>query len=85
MCEKLNLPEVAAYWNSVVAMNDYQKRRFTRKIVDSLFNTIAGKKICILGFAFKKDTGDTRDGLRFWTLPMPKGANPAKIWVPEKW
>ena len=62
ICEELNLDEVAAYWRNVVDMNDYQKQRFTKKIVDTLFNTIAGKKICIMGFAFKKDTGDTRDG-----------------------
>ena len=60
ICEELNLDEVAAYWRDVVSMNDYQKQRFTKKIVDTLFNTIAGKKICLLGFAFKKDTGDTR-------------------------
>lgn len=41
-------------------MNDYQRRRFASRIIDSLFNTVADKKIAILGFAFKKDTGDTR-------------------------
>lgn len=41
-------------------MNDYQKSRFSNKIVESLFNTVTGKKITIFGFAFKKDTGDTR-------------------------
>ena len=61
ICEELNLDEVAAYWRNVVDMNDYQKQRFTKKIVDTLFNTTAGKKICIMGFAFKKDTGDTRE------------------------
>ena len=61
ICEELNLDEVAAYWRDVVSMNDYQKQRFTNKIVDTLFNTIAGKKICMMDFAFKKDTGDTRD------------------------
>ena len=61
ICETLNLQEVADYWESVITMNDYQKARFARKIVKSLFNTITDKKICILGFAFKKDTGDTRE------------------------
>lgn len=42
-------------------MNEYQKTRFTAKIVDSLFNTVSGKHIAILGFAFKKNTGDTRE------------------------
>ncbi len=61
LCEHFGLPEVAAYWNSVVSMNDYQKKRFSTKIVRSLFNTVADKKIAILGFAFKKDTNDTRE------------------------
>ena len=61
ICETLGLPEVAAYWNSVVAMNDYQKQRFSAKIVRSLFNTVADKRIAVLGFAFKKDTNDTRE------------------------
>ncbi len=55
------LPEVAAYWNSVVEMNDWQKSRFSNKIVNTLFNTVRGKNIAILGFAFKKDTNDTRE------------------------
>jgi len=61
LCECFNLPEVAAYWNQVVVMNDWQKKRFSMKIVDKMFNTIAGKKIAMLGFAFKKNTGDTRE------------------------
>lgn len=44
----------------VIDMNDYQRRRFASRIIDSLFNTVTDKKIAILGFAFKKDTGDTR-------------------------
>lgn len=42
-------------------MNEYQKSRFSNKIVESLFNTVSGKHIAILGFAFKKNTGDTRE------------------------
>jgi UDPglucose 6-dehydrogenase len=61
LCESFGLPEVAAYWSSVVAMNDWQKRRFSAQIVKALFNTVADKKIAILGFAFKKDTNDTRE------------------------
>ena len=61
LCESFGLPEVAAYWNQVVAMNDYQKRRFSSKIVSTLFNTVADKRIAVLGFAFKKDTNDTRE------------------------
>jgi len=55
------LPEVAEYWNQVIVMNDWQKKRFAQNMVGSMFNTVSGKKIGILGFAFKKDTGDTRE------------------------
>jgi len=61
LCESFNLPEAAAYWRSVVTMNDWQKSRFVEKIVCTLFNTVSGKRIAILGFAFKKDTNDTRE------------------------
>ena len=61
LCEHFGLPEVSAYWESVVKMNDWQKRRFAEKIVSSLFNTVADKRIAVLGFAFKKDTNDTRE------------------------
>uniref|UniRef100_A0A2K5IUE9 UDP-glucose 6-dehydrogenase n=1 Tax=Colobus angolensis palliatus TaxID=336983 RepID=A0A2K5IUE9_COLAP len=61
LCEALNLPEVARYWQQVIDMNDYQRRRFASRIIDSLFNTVTDKKIAILGFAFKKDTGDMRE------------------------
>jgi UDPglucose 6-dehydrogenase len=61
LCEHFGLPEVARYWEGVVGMNDWQKRRFAAKIVRTLFNTVADKKIAVLGFAFKKDTNDTRE------------------------
>lgn len=61
MCECLNIPQVAAYWQQVLDMNMYQKTRFSQKIIESLFNTVTDKRIAILGFAFKKDTGDTRE------------------------
>ena len=61
LCEYFGLPEVAHYWNQVVEMNEYQKHRFSHLIVEKLFNTLAGKKIAIFGFAFKKDTNDTRE------------------------
>lgn len=61
LCESLHLTEVAEYWQQVVKINDYQKRRFVDNIVRTLFNTVTGKKIAVLGFAFKKDTGDTRE------------------------
>jgi len=61
LCEHFGLPEVATYWEQVVRMNDWQKRRYSQQVVSSLFNTVAGKKIAVLGFAFKKDTNDTRE------------------------
>jgi len=61
LCRHYNLPEAANYWEEVVKINDYQKQRFARQIIDTLFNTVSGKKIAILGWAFKKDTNDTRE------------------------
>ncbi|KAJ3302975.1 UDP-glucose 6-dehydrogenase 1 [Kappamyces sp. JEL0829] len=61
LSESLNLPEVAAYWKQVVDMNEYSKKRFHQRIVKALFNTVTNKKLCIFGFAFKKDTTDTRE------------------------
>lgn len=61
LCEHFGLPDVAAYWNGVIEMNDYQKHRFGRRIISSMFNTVSDKKIAVLGFAFKKDTNDTRE------------------------
>jgi len=61
LCESFNLPQVADYWRQVVKLNDWQKSRFVEQIVRTLFNTVVGKRIAILGFAFKKDTNDTRE------------------------
>ena len=55
------LNAVADYWDQVIIMNDHQKSRFARKIVHTLYNTVNGKKIAFLGWAFKKDTNDTRE------------------------
>ena len=61
LCESFGLPHVSEYWRQVVHLNDWQKSRFVEKIVRTLFNTVNGKRIAILGFAFKKDTNDTRE------------------------
>jgi UDPglucose 6-dehydrogenase len=61
LCEHFGLPEVSAYWEGVVKMNDWQKHRFAAKIVRALYNSAADKTVAILGFAFKKDTNDTRE------------------------
>jgi UDPglucose 6-dehydrogenase len=55
------LQAVADYWEQVIIMNDHQKKRFAQNIVSTLFNTVSGKKIAFLGWAFKKDTNDTRE------------------------
>lgn len=61
LCGYYGLPEVAEYWEQVVRMNDYQARRFVGTMLAAMFNTVADKKIAILGFAFKANTGDTRE------------------------
>lgn len=61
LCGHFGLPEVAAYWDHVIRMNDWQKGRFSERVVRTLFNTVTGKRIAVLGFAFKKDTNDTRE------------------------
>ncbi len=61
IAKSYGLKEVADYWEQVVIMNDYQKRRFANNIVQTLYNTVSGKKIAFLGWAFKKDTNDTRE------------------------
>ena len=61
LCESYGLHEVAEYWRQVVKINEYQERRFVARMLKEMFNTIAGKRIAMLGFAFKADTGDTRE------------------------
>ena len=61
LCEHYGLKEVADYWEQVVLMNDYQEARFTQNMVNAMFNTVAGKRVALLGAAFKANTGDTRE------------------------
>ena len=61
LCEHYQLIEIAAFWEQVVTLNDYQMERFVKCILQAMFNTLVGKKIAVFGFAFKPDTGDTRD------------------------
>ncbi len=61
IAKSYGLNEVADYWEQVIIMNDHQKRRFAKNIVKTLYNTVSGKKIAFLGWAFKKDTNDTRE------------------------
>ena len=61
IAKSYGLNEVADYWEQVILMNEHQKNRFSDNMVSSLYNTVSGKKITFLGWAFKKDTNDTRE------------------------
>ncbi|HEX2612813.1 MAG TPA: UDP-glucose 6-dehydrogenase [Fibrobacteria bacterium] len=61
ICQTYGLAEVADYWESVVKLNDWQQARFVKTMLSSMFSTVAGKRVAVLGFAFKADTGDTRE------------------------
>ncbi|MFC1869287.1 nucleotide sugar dehydrogenase [Thermodesulfobacteriota bacterium] len=61
ICQSYGIDEVADYWESVVKINEWQKRRFVQNMLSNMFNTVAGKKIAVFGFAFKANTGDTRE------------------------
>jgi UDPglucose 6-dehydrogenase len=61
ICQSYGLTEVADYWESVVKLNRWQQSRFVATILSNMFGTVAGKRIALLGFAFKADTGDTRE------------------------
>ncbi len=61
LCRYYGLVEIADYWESVVRINDYQMRRFVLTMLGAMFNTLAGKRLCLFGFAFKANTGDTRE------------------------
>ena len=61
LCESYGLKEPAEYWRQVVELNEYQESRFVSTMLHTMFNTIANKRIAVLGFAFKADTGDTRE------------------------
>eukprot|EP01067_Filipodium_phascolosomae_P004868 Filipodium_phascolosomae@DN2845_c0_g1_i1.p1 len=66
ICETLGLEQVAAYWMQVVKMNEIRKSFFGAEIIRTLFNTVRGKRLAVLGFAFKKNTGDTRESPAVW-------------------
>lgn len=88
LCEYFGLPESAVYWEQVIILNDYQKRRFAMNIIQTLFNTVSGKKIAMLGWAFKKDTNDTRESAAIYVTDHLLN-DMANVWVydpkvPEK-
>ncbi|KFM60973.1 UDP-glucose 6-dehydrogenase, partial [Stegodyphus mimosarum] len=77
LSECLNLPVVAAFWFQVIEMNNFQRTRFARRIIENLFNTVSDKSIAIFGFAFKKNTGDTRESPAIYICQhlLEEGAN----------
>ena len=84
LCKSYALGEVADYWNSVVTMNEYQKDRFTRIILETLFNSVQGKRIALLGFAFKKDTGDVRESAAAYVAQKLMGEKAIlSVWDPK--
>jgi UDPglucose 6-dehydrogenase len=79
IAEALHSTEVAMYWRQVVELNKYQKKRIAKRITRALYNTLARKKVAILGWAYKKNTGDTRESaaISIVGLLLPEGAEVA--------
>ncbi len=70
IAKSIGLDEVAEYWNQVITINEHQRKRFAKNILKSLYNTVSGKKITLLGWAFKKDTNDTRESASIYIADL---------------
>ena len=68
--KSLGLTEVADYWHQVILMNNYQRERFVKNMIKTMYNTVSGKTIAFLGWAFKKDTNDTRESAAIYVADM---------------
>ncbi|KAF2762295.1 nucleotide sugar dehydrogenase [Pseudovirgaria hyperparasitica] len=79
LAESLDLPEVAAYWKSVVAMNEWQGNRFVHRVMHSLNGSLFGKRVTVFGYAFKKNTGDTRESLAIPVIQQLAAEGPTEI------
>ncbi|PYI00361.1 nucleotide sugar dehydrogenase [Aspergillus sclerotiicarbonarius CBS 121057] len=79
LAESLGLEEVAHYWRQVNVMNEYQRVRFARRVIDRFDGNLTGRKVAVLGFAFKKDTGDTRESPVVDVIRLLLEERPAEI------
>ena len=70
IAKSLGLNEVADYWHQVILMNNHQRDRFAKKIIKTLYSTVNGKTIAFLGWAFKKDTNDTRESAAIYVADL---------------
>ena len=79
LARSLHLPEVAEYWASVLAINEFQMNRFTQRVVAKLNGALVGKKVTVLGFTFKQDTNDTRESPAIDVIKAVLSERPAEI------
>lgn len=79
LAETLILPEVASYWRSVIEINEWARDRFVTRVIKSLHNTLSGKKVTLFGYAFKKDTNDTRESPALDIIRSLESENPREI------
>ncbi len=70
IAQSLGLNEVANYWHQVILMNNHQRSRFSKNIIKSLYNNVNGKNIALLGWAFKKDTNDSRESAAIYVADL---------------
>ncbi|KAF2134971.1 UDP-glucose dehydrogenase [Dothidotthia symphoricarpi CBS 119687] len=85
LAESLHLPEVAEYWKSVVDINEWQCERFVRRVIKSLNGSLGRKKITLLGYAFKKNTSDTRESQAIAVVGQLLREHPAEIAIYDPW
>ena len=70
IARSIGLNKVANYWEQVIVINNHQRKRFAKRILTSLYNTVSGKKIAFLGWAFKKNTNDTRESASIYVADL---------------
>ena len=70
IAKSLSLNEVADYWHQVILMNNHQRNRFAKNIIQTLYSTVSGKTITFLGWSFKKDTNDSRESAAIYVADL---------------